>query len=199
MFNKNRLSVKKEKIGNHIKFYINYYKVKEPNKFSFSLITDLIGENQSLIVVDSNLNYKHTGISVDDEFNQLMKFLEEHAVGYKNVITKGESNASILGISIKLNTSQKVKIYKVGFVISSEDLEKIESILNMFNVFYYIILNDTNSEELLNKFKETRGDMEELNEMFEYNIYDDKFTNQIRICSNIDQTEFIEETLKKHD
>lgn len=197
LFNKKKINVKKEIKGDNIKFTVDYYRLKEANEFKLKLIGDLMGENQSLVVIDTNFAYKNAGVSIEKEVNELMKLLHEHEISYRKVVVKNYAHLTILGLAVKFNDAEKVENYIIGLVISSEDLEKAEYIVDKFNAYYFINLNAAVTEELLNKFNETRGDIEELKDMFEYYIYNDNFIQQIRIFSNDEKIVSIEETLQR--
>lgn len=197
LFNKNRINVKKEINGHNIKFFVDYYRLKESKEFKLKLIRDLIGKNHSLVVVDTNFAYKNVGVNIEEEVNELMKLLDKHSISYRKVTIKNDASLTILGIPVKLNGVDKVKKYIVGLIISAGELQKIGYVVDKFNAYYYVGFNTADGEELLNKFNSAGGDMEELKDMFKCYIYNDNFTNQTRICSKDETTEFIEEILQR--
>jgi hypothetical protein len=197
LFMKNRVSVKKEIKGNNINFFVDYHRLKNPSEFRLKLIRDLMAEKHTLVVIDTNFIYKKSSESNEEEISKLIELLDEHNISYRKVTINKDANLTILGVSVKLNNAEKVKNYIVGFIFSGEDLEKIKYIIDKLNAYYYIGLNLEDTEELLNKFYSNHGDMQELKDMFEYNIFNNNFLYQIKICSRDEKAEFIQEALQK--
>jgi len=198
IFNKNKITIKKEIEENNTKIYVDYHKLKNPNEYKFSLIKDLIGENHSIMVIDTQLTYTDKGINIENKVKVLIEFLNEHSISYQKITTKSDNNFTMLGIPMKLNKTSKVSNYIIGFVVSSDDIKKLESIIDNFNAIFYIVLEDSSIDELLNVFNTAKGDMEELSNRYPFNIYNDNFFYKSRICIAEEKTEDIEAVIQRH-
>jgi hypothetical protein len=198
LFKRSRLEVKKEVQDHNTKTYVDYHKLKEPKEFKLNFLSDLISDHKALAVVDTNLYYMSKGVNMDDEVVKLTNLLDDNGIFYRKVITKKEDTSTIMGIPVKFGKSKTVTNYITGMVITKEDMSKIGSIIEKFNVIFYLDLNNTDTDELLNIFYASRGEMEELSDKYPFNIYNDSFFGRLRICSDETKSTFTEEIIKKY-
>lgn len=197
IFNNSKITIKKEIQNNETKIYVDYHKLKKPNDYKSRLIKDLIGENNCLVVIDTKLVYINKSKNVDNQVNVLMEFLDDNSINYRKMITKRDNNFSLLGVPIKMGNSPQKTDYIIGFVISSGEIDKIKSITDKFNAIIYIVSDDISIDEPLNIFYTARGDMEELNNKYPYNIYNDNFFYITRICSDNEKVKSIEDIINR--
>ncbi len=119
------------------------------------------------------------------------------------MVTKKESDQKILGI--KLQKTEKVNVYQLGFAVTAKQLGTIPEIFKN-NVFYYISSEadyETDKETLLPEamndlFYQVRGEQEELIQVYKLQIYIDSYFQRIRICCSEDISRRIEAFSKKY-
>jgi hypothetical protein len=198
LFQKNKISIKKETQEDRTNIFVDYHKLKQPKEFVSVMIHELIGVNRCLVVIDTSFAYINAGLDIEKEIKILTKLLDDQSISYRRLITKSDSNATVLGVPIKLSSKKKVLNYLIGFVITTDDFDKLETMSDKFNVFYYSILPDTDTEVLLDKFYSDHGEMDELKEMCDLNIYNDNFFSRMRIDQQTNKINPIEQVLQKY-
>ncbi len=197
-----RISIKKEIQGQSVITFIDYHRRKPPEAFRFAFLKELIGEKSCMAVIDTTLLYRGTGshpdISPEDEVEALTKQLEELDISYRKVTVESDSNYLLMGIPIKLNSTKKTINYIVGFVISPENFDKLESISDTFNVGFYVPEEAAVAEELLDHFFAVRGNREELDKGYGFHIYNDNFFLRIRIGSDREKADAVDKIIIKY-
>lgn len=171
-FSKNKLKVRNESTKGCTKFCIEYYNLKEYSNFKIKLLKEMfaLSEDLSLMVADTSLSYNQTQKDKEDSIEKLTNLLDSLDIEYKKMVVKAAENTGGLGALIKLNKNNKD--YIVGFVICKKDLENLESIINCYNVNYYIAPFELNKEDLLKEVETYYHDEDELHSKFNYNIFD---------------------------
>ncbi len=195
MFQQNNVKIKKEEKENGNHYFLDYYRDKDPRGFVQKLLGDMIADHCCLAILDTNLVYKSTKKNVDKEMEKVTELLDHFSIGCRKVVTKGEASSSVFGIPVKLNNSEKVNNYIIGFAVSMQDLKNIGDIIHCYNIHYYLFHKEEDSDELLNRFRVLNGDMMEWDGTFEYEIYHDNFLRQFKITADSKHQSELEQIL----
>lgn len=181
LFHTKKIKLEKVVKKDEIQYYIDYYKKKEHVSFLKEILREFSGEKRILLVVDMEIFYDKKGSAAEEQITQIKKELDQHGISNREVLTKRESNNTILGI--KIQKTDKVNSYQIGIAASPEQIPELTNILKYCNIFCYVPVTEMDSSHLLDKFYQVRGDYEELKEQFELNLYVDYYLQRIRICS----------------
>lgn len=192
-FSKNKLKVKNESTKKHTKFSIGYYNLNDCNNFKVKLLKEMLrlSGTTSLIIVDTNLSFNQTQKDKEDSIDKLTNLLDSLDIKYKKMIVKPTENVSSFGAIIKFNKNKKNKDYIVGFIISEERLENLESILNCYNIHYYIDPLGLSTEDLLGQVETYYYDEDELPYKFNYSVFDCTSIKNMAISSKTENEQLI--------
>lgn len=198
LFNSSKLHVKKKVEGDSIHIFANYYKQRNKSNIKSSLIRDLIGTDFCLIVIDTKFILKSNSTGVTKDIQDLTEFLDTQSISYNKITTTRNADYNIFGITVKMGDKKKVMDYIIGFVVSVEEFNRLDTIIDKYNAFYYADISNSGPEELMTMFDSSKGEMEQLSELFQYSIFNDNFICQIGINTKEDRTASVEEILKNY-
>lgn len=193
-----KLRIRKETEGDFVHIFANYYRLRKKTGIRAKIIKDLAGKGSCLMVVDTAYTIKGNHTDLEKDIQNLIDLLDRESIRYEKIITTSNASINMLGLMIKLNEKRKEKNYIIGLVLASDELYKVESIIDKFNAFFYIDFSNPDPEELIEKLKSARGQMDELNNLFEYSIFNDNFTCQFRVNTKDDRADTAEEILGKY-
>ncbi|MGB8454597.1 MAG: hypothetical protein WCD89_19990 [Anaerocolumna sp.] len=196
MFPKKKLKLERIMREDIIQYFIDYHKIKEPGRFLMDFIQDIIENRNSFLVIDTDNFYDKNHSEKENKITDLKEDLNKQGISYKEVITKKEADNKILGI--KIEKSAKVNHYQIGLSVAPDQLRKVTGMLKEYNVFYYITVDNTETEELIKQFCDARGNYEDLNILCSFDLYNDSYFNRIRICSRQDITNLLDMKLQKY-
>lgn len=203
LFQTKKLRIEKMVKDGSGQYYIDYHKQKEPDIFIMDVIQAFAGDQNILTVVDTDYSYGKNDPDTEERIHGIKKELDRQGIAYRVVVTKKESDQKILGI--KLQKTEKVNVYQLGFAVTAKELGTIPEIFKD-NVFYYLGMGadyETDKEILLPEdmndiFYQVRGDQEELIQLYNVQIYIDSYFQRIRICSRADISGRLEALGKKY-
>lgn len=203
LFQTKKLRIEKMVKDGSEQYYIDYHKQKEPDIFIMDVIQAFAGDQNILTVVDTDYSYGKNDPDTEERIHGIKKELDRQGIAYRVVVTKKESDQKILGI--KLQKTEKVNVYQLGFAVTAKELGTIPEIFKD-NVFYYLGMGadyETDKEILLPEdmndiFYQVRGDQEELIQLYNVQIYIDSYFQRIRICSRADISGRLEALGKKY-
>lgn len=190
--------IKLEKVNNEGKdlYFIDYYKLNEPEGFLINFIQDYSENKNSLLVVDADNFYVKKHKEADNKINELKTILDNHRIPFKEVVSKKEVDNKIFGI--KVQNSIKVNTSKIGLTASADQLSNVSNLIKDYSVFYYIAFDNMDSETLINQFLDTRGNYDELSELYESDIFNDAYFRRMRICSKNEIQPKLEAIIQKY-
>ena len=190
--------IRLEKVNNEGRdlYFIDYYKMKEPEGFLINFIQDYSEKKNSLLVVDADNFYVKKHKEADNKINELKTLLDNNHILYKEVISKKEVDNKIFGI--KVQNSIKVNTSKIGLTVTADQLSKVSNLIKDYSVFYYIAFDNMDSETLINQFLDTRGNYDELSELYESDIFNDAYFRRMRICSKNEIQPKLETIIQKY-
>lgn len=196
-FSKNKLKIRNESTKRCAKFCIEYYNLKEYNNFKIKLLKEMfvLGDDVSLMIVDTTLSYNQTQKDKENSMEKLSNLLDRLDIKYKKMMVKSTENTSGLGAIIKFNNKNN-KDYIIGFVICEKDLSNLESIINCYNVHYYITPFQLNKEDLLKEVETYYHDEDELHHKFNYSIFDCTSIKNMAISSKTENEQLIDNIIK---
>lgn len=202
IFSKNKLKVRNESTKKYAKFCIEYYNLKEYSNFKIKLLKEMLrlSDTMSLLIVDTSLSYNQTQKDKEDSANKLTNLLDSLDIKYKKKIVKPTENVSSFGAIIKFDKNKKKKDYIVGFAVSEKELENLESILNCYNINYYIDPLKLNTEDLLGEVETYYYDEDEFHHKFNYSVFDCTSIKNMAISSKTENEQLISNiinTIKK--
>lgn len=161
---------------------IDYYKVKEQSEFRFETLKKLLGDNELIIKIDTNMvktDLRHLDISRNYE-----AYLKEKNIPYEVIPTEKTNQKKILGITYKKDDE---KAYMIIFAINSKDIT--EDFFNQYlsNADLDIGINPSQSFELLYKELQKGYFASFVNSgYFEAYIYDSNYIGSMRLSKEID-------------
>lgn len=197
LFGGSRIKVRKDSQEEESIFFLDYNKFKESSRLKSEILKNLIGGNRYFAVVDTTLSRAEEKQPDDKEAEELINFFEEHKIKYNKVVIKSDAQISLLGISLKLNSKEKVNSYIIGFILSADQLEIVQVMTDKYNAYYYAVSEGADDEKLLDEFKEIRGDREELDKRYGYYVYYDDYIKMIRISTHKENEAHIEQVINK--
>lgn len=197
IFSKNKLKIRNESTKKHTKFCIEYYNLEDCDNFKIKLLKEMLklSNTMSLVIVDSNLSFDKTQIDKEDSIDRLTNLLDSLDVKYKKKIVKPTENASSFGAIVKFGKNKKKKDYIIGFTVSEKELENLESILNCYNIHYYIDPPGLDTESLLEEVETYYLDEDELNRKFNYSVFDCTSIKNMAISSKTENEQLISNTI----
>jgi len=196
IFSKNKLKLRNKSTKEYTKIYMEYYDLKEHDNFKIKLLKEMLklGNNTCLMIVDTTLSYNQTQEDKEVSVDKLTNLLDNLDIEYKKIVTKSNENSSLLGIILKAN-NKKIKNYIVGFVVSEKRLENLRSIMNCYNIHYYMDSLGLSNENLLKEVETYYYDEDELHHKFNYNIFDSPSTKNMAIHSKAENEQLINKTI----
>ncbi len=203
LFQTKKLRIEKMVKDGSEQYFIDYHKQKESDIFIMDVIQAFAGDQNILTVVDTDYSYGKNDPDTEERVLGLKKKLDRQGIAYRVVVTKKESDQKILGI--KLQKTEKVNVYQLGFAVTAKQLGTIPEIFKD-NVFYYISSEadyETDKETLLPEdmndlFYQVRGEQEELIQLYNVQLYIDSYFQRIRICCREDISGRLEALSKKY-
>jgi hypothetical protein len=203
LFQTKKLQITKVVKDGSEQYFIDYHKQKEPDIFIMEVI-QIFAEDQNLLtVIDTEYSYDKNDPKTEDRILGLKRDLDRQGIAYRVVVTKKESDQKVLGI--RLQKTEKVNVYQLGFAATVKQLGTIPEILKD-NVFYYISMEAASEmeeealfpEEMNDLFYQVRGGEEELTQQYNLQLYIDSYFQRIRICSREDISDRLEALKKKY-
>jgi hypothetical protein len=188
-----KVKLEKIKKGEVFQYFVDYDKLKETDRFLQDFVAEFIEKKTCLCVIDSENFYTRKNSDAENKITLLKKELESQELPYSEIITKKEPDNRVFGI--KILNSGKVNSYRIGLIVSPDQIGKVTALVKGYNLFYYIPYGMLDRDELTGQFQKVRGDYEELSQIYEYNLYNDSFFHRIRISSKKDISQFLEEVL----
>lgn len=197
LFGGSRIKLRKDSQKEESIFFLDYIKFKEASILKSEILKNVIGGNLYLAVVDTTLSRTKEKENDEKEAEELIRFLEEHKIIYKKVVFKSDAQVSLLGVTLKLNSKEKVNSYMIGFILSADQLEEVQVMTDKYNTCFYAATEGADGAQLLDEFYEIRGDREELDKRYGYYVYYDDFIGIIRIRTNKEKEAYIEQVIHK--
>lgn len=193
IFSKKKLKVRNESTKEHTKFCIEYYNLEDFSNFKTKLLKEMLilSNTMSLVIVDSNLSFDKTQIDKEESIDKLTNLLDSLHIKYRKKIVKPTENVSSFGAIIKLGKNKNKKDYIVGFAISKKGFENLESILNCYNIHYYIDPLGLDTEALIEEVETYYFDEDELNNKFNYSVFDCTSIKNMAISLKTENEQFI--------
>ncbi len=177
-------------------YFIDYDKLKEPDGFLFGFMQNFIENKNSLFVIDTDNFYVKKQVQIENSINELKKELESQEIPYEEVIIKKDDDNKIFGV--KLQSSKKVNSYKLGLAVTPDQIGKVTGLVKNYNLFCFIPSDIMDTEELMDRFLSVRGNYDDLNDLYEYDLFNDCFFHRMRICSKEDIIQSLELKLQKY-
>lgn len=193
---KSKLKIKIDKMGEEVKFTVEYFKLKDSESFKEKLLKSIIDLGACLAVINTKFMYSEQNKNYGNYLNTLIEQFEELGIKYKKVVVKKTKNVSVFGIPIKQNNEKKYEDYVIGFIAGKDDIESIIPKLSFFNVQYYIDYDKLGEDELLSRFESNYDEEEELKLNFKFSIFEDNFVKQVVIYSMEEDSESIRDILE---
>jgi len=197
LFKKNILKIKSVTDEDGVNFFINYFRLKELDDFKILLLKELMGRNNCLAIINTEMKYNKNSIDNKKVANELTDMFDKVGIKYKKIEVKKVQDRVIMGAVIKGNDKKDYKEYIIGFIIESEKVVNIRSIMNNYNINYYINYNAVSDDELLCEFQLKYNDEEELRANNDFDIFDDNFIRSIVIHSKSKDSKFVGDILEK--
>ncbi len=196
LFQANKVKIEKIEDGDGIQFLVDYFSIKDHDSFMSEFIKDLIGNNNCLALINTDFFYGRKKNAAENKIIDLKEGLDQKGFIYREIITEKEADNRVFGI--KLQKSAMVNRYQLGLAVTNDQIAGLIESTKDCNMFYYPDENETNVEEMLNKFDEARGRYEELNKVYSLCIYVDHYFRRFKIFCNKDKMGFVEEKLSKY-
>lgn len=193
-FNSEKLKVKSEASDKSTKFSIDYYKIKDKDGFKLKIISDLIGNDLCLAILDTKLQYSEAKQSVEE----FVSILEQLQVPYKKIVIKGEENLKVLGIVMKAPGGKRIIGNIVGFVIKAEKLNELNVILDSYNIYFCIDGKCNKYEELLDCLQKYYEDGEESMEGYQITVFNSNAFNKMTIKTSCNKVEYVNGVINQH-
>ena len=197
LFGRNKLKVRSEEDEDGVKTFIEYYGIKQKEVFKVKVLTELIGNNFCLGVLDSKLLSFGTHEESEISVTEIIEHLNLTRVAYKKFETKKIPEVSVCGVTIKKGAKKTDKDSIVGFVINKDNLKNIDEYVNKLNLYYFIDKTGLDEEALLQKLGENYEDIDEMRKDFYCQIFNNNFTNQMVVLSGSEPAEKIKEIVNK--
>ena len=196
-FKKDILKVKSKVGEDGVSFYINYFKLKRLDDFKILLLKEMLGNNKCLAIINTEMKYYKDSKNNKKESDELTGVFDKVGIKYKKIEFKKTQDLVILGAVIKSNDKGSYKEYIIGFIIEAEKLESITSIINNYNINYYVNYSQCSDDELLCEFQSKYNDEEELRASNNLNIFNDNFVKSITIHSQSKDYQFVMDNISK--
>lgn len=190
MFRGKKIRIEHKEIEGLSQYFIDYNKIKEPVPFLIEVIQTIAANQSLLMVADTEFSYEKNGAVLEERITELKGVLDQQAVAYRVVVNKKDSDKKILGI--RLQSTEKVNVYQLGFAVSANQLDKLTAFLKD-NLFLYIGDANRQAEEMNDQFYEVHGQREALGEFYAIQLYNDSYFRRIRINSRRDISNVIRE------
>ena len=204
IFSINKLKLKKEKAiyksGDNnnacdIKYFVNYLRIKETIPFKVDFFKELIQNDTSLVVIDTEIIYKEKDQTSEGVSKELEEVFKNLGVAYKVISAKRASNIAIMGIKINMSDKAKHKEFTIAFLVKRDNFETLKFILNKYNATYYFDHDETKVEKVFEEFKDVYEDEEEFTSKFSHYAFDNTLIKQILVNSKKEQEKSIDEVL----
>lgn len=139
-FNREKISIKKDKNKYGLKYYIDFNKLENKKDFKMRLIRDIFKDDLILGVVDTSLMYSD---KTDNE--KLCKSLKElcvkYSIEYKVIKTKKEDKG-MFGSKIKIGEGAKGFDYIFGIALDSKKADYLGDVFNEYNGGFFTAEKD---------------------------------------------------------
>lgn len=196
-FFKNKLKVQTRNDEGRIKFYIDFYKVKNSAEIKLHLLKELIDKNHCLAAVSTDMMYQQDISDLDDMIDNLIAQLEKLNITFIKKSIVSQNTVKVLGILLNSKAKKKRKDYMIGFIARPENLEALQNLTNKFTLHYYIGIKDISHEELLNKFQENYSNEDELSSNFDYEVIDNSYLERLAISSTSEGSGLVSNIIDK--
>lgn len=196
LFNQ-RINIKKEFTEEGVTIYVDYHKRKNPRAYCDQLVQELVGSNACLVVIDTGLSYQRPELNSDEMNRHLFAALDLMGVNYHKIMTQREEELSVFGIAVKTKQKKLIVNYLIGFILTPTELMLLEKISDYFNLQYYI-LQHRKPDEMLEQFKQLHSDMGALNQLEDFNLYQDNFFHRLRIHQRLEEGKQLEVLLQRY-
>ncbi|WP_297424988.1 hypothetical protein [Clostridium sp.] len=193
-FGKKKLRVRSEEDEDRVKTFIEYYGLKQKDEFKVKVLSELIGNDLCMVVVDSRLLYSGNQGRPQVTFREIIEYLDSAKILYKKIEIKKIPEVTMFGVTIKKGSEKTDKDYIVGFTLNRDNLKKIEGVVSKFNTYYFI--DKSGQEEvLLKKLENNYEYVDEMSKEFYCQIFDNNFTDQLVILSGCESATEIKEII----
>lgn len=183
-FNRVKISMKKIKIKNTFKYYVDFGRIKNKKEFKAKLVTVLFPDNFILGIIDTGMMYSPTD---NDKLSQLVKvFCEKYSTEYKCIKVKKEEKG-IFGAKIKIGEESGGFDYIFGLLLDSNKISSLSDIINEYNSAFYAAKNPEILRELDLDYSNMKSDMY---------VFIDNFMDRAAISSKTDKPEAVLERLR---
>lgn len=196
LFQVKKVTIEKIDTETGTEFLIDYFGVKDHDSFVSEFVGDMINHNNCLMLINTNFFYGRKKNAIENKIIDLKAEFDQRGFTYREIVTEQEADNKIFGI--RLQKGNMVNCYQIGLAVTKEQIADLIKVVKDCNIFYYPDENNTNTEELLDKFNEAHGKYEELNKIHDLGIYVDSYFRRIRIFCKKDKAGFIEDKLGKY-
>ncbi|HEY5562688.1 MAG TPA: hypothetical protein VIK72_13200 [Clostridiaceae bacterium] len=196
-FKRNILKIKSNTEDDEVRFYVNYYKLKQLDNFKMSLLKDMMGNNKCLAVINTDMIYNRNNKDNEKWSKELTDVFDKVDIKYNKIEIKKLQDIIVFGAVVKGTNKNTYKQCIIGFIIEVGKLESIKSIINNNNIKYYINNNVCSDDELLCNFQSKYNNEEDFCNNNIFDIFDDNFTKNIVIHSQSKNSQFIVDLLER--
>lgn len=192
-FRKNTVKIKKVKKEDTFQYYIDYNHHKEPDLLWSDILTAFTEEKSCLLVIDTDRLYDRNSPNTENRINMLRNNLVQRQIPWHQIVTKKESDLTVLGL--KIQNQPKRNCYQVGVAIIPEKINELLELVRDYTVFIFVYDGNLTNEMLIEQFISAKGELDELSAGALIALYNDRFLNRLVISSHSDKAGVIDETL----
>ncbi len=192
-FRKNTVSIKKVEKEDTLQYFIDYNHHKEPDVLWSDILTAFTKEKRCLLVIDTDRLYDRSSPNMENKINMLTNNLVLRQIPWHQIVTKKESDLTILGL--KIQNQPKRICYQVGVAVIPEKIKELLELVRDYTVFIFVYEGNFSNEMLIEQFIGAKGELDELSAGALIALYNDRFLNRLVISSHPDKAGLIDETL----
>ncbi|MDP4088348.1 MAG: hypothetical protein Q8930_03620 [Bacillota bacterium] len=160
---------------------IQYYRLKDAEGYKLRLLMELTDSGTCFAVIDEQFLYGEQNRAYISGTDKLIRMLKEKDIPFRNLNVKRRKDTAVLGITIRQNGDNLYESVVVGLIIKKDNFETARSLLNSYNINYFINPEKLDEAELFRRFEASKGNMDEFQEEFGIKIFDDIFVENISI------------------
>ncbi len=186
LFGRRKPKVKRKAVQDGVRFDIEYYNHQAPGRYKAELLEKITDSGICLAVINTDNMYKEQNIAYNGKQDEILSLLNRISIAHRKVTVKRKKETKIFGMAMNQDGKTCEELV-IGLAAGFEDFKEMKTIMDTYNVHYFIDDRNKQADTLLDIFQSSGGDEEKLRTACRYIVFDDSFVRHICIlCSQED-------------
>ncbi|MGI6113996.1 MAG: hypothetical protein ACOYEJ_07710 [Mahellales bacterium] len=191
---KKKVKYTRREVGDHQEFVIQYFGMNNPDEIRFQMLKTLMGENNVLVQIDTNLFSMSDGINEREYIEKRAQLVENYGFPYKlKKVPKVTNSGNILAKLFNIGKKDQ-SAYLLAFVMPADKVTRttLDTLFPSYGVSLGVCKDNDDGEQILEWIYSGMIEDKLPWEIYKIEIFDSPFIGHTMVKSKVLETDFID-------